>query len=87
MSAISTVLNNFGLTKFGVNRFGSNDDSSGKKKFRVYLNKELKINPFYNAQIEFISDGSNQQWEVLVFGFEVKLHSEPKLRKLFKNFK
>lgn len=70
-------LNPFGLSAFGSKRFGSNDDTSGKKKFRVYLNKNIRRTPFFNAQLEFVSNGSNQQWEVLRYGFQVRQHSQP----------
>lgn len=78
--------NLFGFHPFGFERFGSNADQSGKKKFRVYLNKNLRRVPFYNAQIEFASDGENQQWEVTKFGFSVREFSQPEDRDLYRNF-
>ena len=81
------VFNLFGLKPFGVERFGSNADTSGKVKFRIYLGKDIKAIPFYNCQIEFASDGSNQQWEVLNYGFLVKQYTQPILKKLFKAFR
>jgi hypothetical protein len=69
--------NTFGETAFGTDRFGSNADASGKKKFRVYLNKNIRRTPFFTAQLEFISDGQNQAWEVIRYGFLVRPHSQP----------
>lgn len=69
--------NTFGISPFGTKRFGSSDDNSGKKKFRVFFNKGLTRNPFFNAQLEFISNGVNQQWEVIRYGFLVRPHSQP----------
>ena len=80
----SPVFNLFGLTQFGTQRFGTNDDASGKKKFRVYLNKNFKRAPFYNAQIEFASDGENYQWEITRFGMEVREHDQPLNKNLFR---
>ena len=76
--------NVFGLSPFGFERFGSNDDISGKKKFRVYLNKSFRANPFYTAQLEFASDGENEQWEITNYGFQIKEYTEPYDRKLFR---
>jgi len=83
----TTIDNKFGLTPFGTERFGSNDDSSGKKKFRIYLGKDVRINPAYNAQIEFISEGQNRQWEVTYFALKVSKFTQPIDRKLYKAFK
>lgn len=82
----SPSFNLFGFEAFGVERFGSNDDQSGKKKFRVYLNKNFRRVPFYNAQIEFASDGESQEWEVLRYGFQVREHSQPELRSIYRTF-
>lgn len=81
-----TQPNAFGLHPFGFQRFGSNDDTSGKKKFRIYLNKNLRRIPFYTAQLEFISDGSNQNWEILRYGFLVRQHSQPIPTDLMRNW-
>ena len=78
--------NIFGLSAFGTERFGSNDDFTGKKKFRVYLNKDLKRVPFYNAQIELASDGENQQWEVTTIGIHYAPYSQPEDRGLYRSF-
>ena len=82
----SPEYNVFGFNAFGTSRFGVNDDESGLKKFRIYLNKEFRRVPFYSAQIEFATDGENAQWEILRYGFEVREHSQPLLRKLFRAF-
>ncbi len=82
----SPSYNVFGFNVFGTERFGSNEDESGKKKFRVYLKKNLRRTPFYNAQLEFASDGENTQWEVLRFGFLTREHSQPEKRGLFREF-
>ena len=82
----SSIYNVFGLTPFGTNRFGAQADLSGKKKFRVYLGKNFRQIPFYNAQIEFASDGENQQWEVVNYAFLVRQAPVPEKRELFKAF-
>lgn len=82
----SQQYNLFGLTPFGTNRFGSNADQSGKKKFRVYLNKSFRIAPFYNAQVEFASDGENQQWEILALGMKVRESTQPEKTSLMRAF-
>lgn len=79
--------NTLGLSTFGSKRFGSNDDLSGKKKFRVYLGKEFRANPFYNAQIDFASDGSNMQWEVTSFGMKIRPYSVKEKRTLYIPFR
>lgn len=73
----SASLNSFGLKPFGTERFGSNADTSGKKKFRIFLGKNLRRTPFFSVQLEFLSDGENQAWEVLRYGFLARQHSEP----------
>jgi len=78
--------NVFGLSVFGTERFGSNDDFSGKRKFRVYLNKNVRKIPFYSAQIEFGSDGENQQWEILRYGFLTREADEPEKRSIYRLF-
>lgn len=82
----SDSFNLFGFHAFGRERFGSNDDQSGGKKFRVYLNKSVIPTPFYNAQIEFASDGEAQNWEITNFGFKVRPYtqeSKPALYRIF----
>lgn len=83
----SPSYNVFGFTAYGTERFGSNDDFTGKQPFRLYLNKDFRMVPFYNAQIEFASDGENEQWEILRYGFEVREHSQPYSRGLFRAFR
>jgi len=82
----SSVYNLFGLLPFGTERFGTNDDLSGKKKFRIYLNKNFKRIPFYNAQVEFASSGDNQAWEITNYGFAVRKSSQPEKSSLFRVF-
>lgn len=78
--------NIFGLHPFGYERFGTND-VIGKKKFRVYLSKDFRALPFYNAQIEFGSSSEGQSWEVTAFGFRVRPASQAENRNLYKSFK
>lgn len=83
----SSTYNLFALKAFGTERFGSNEDQSGKKPFRIYLGKDFKIVPCYNAQLEFASDGSNQQWEVTTIGIKWKLYEKETKPSLYKAFK
>lgn len=83
----SSTYNLFGLKPFGTERFGSNEDLSGKKKFRVYLGKDFKIIPCYNMQLELASDGSNQQWEATVIGIKWKYSDKETKPTLYKAFK
>lgn len=83
----STEFNVFGLSPFGTRRFGSNSDETGKKKFRIYLGKDFRQVPFHNAQVEFGSEGENQQWEVTGYGFLVRQMPVPEKRELFKSFR
>lgn len=83
----ATEYNVFGLSPFGTRRFGSNEDTTGKKKFRVYLGKDFRQVPFHTAQLEFASDGANQQWEVISYGFLVRPNPVPEKRSLFKAFR
>lgn len=83
----SSTYNLFGLKPFGTQRFGSNEDLSGKKKFRVYLGKDFKPIQCYNAQIEFASDGSNQQWEVTGIGIKWQFDEKDSKQTLYKAFK
>lgn len=81
-----STVNSFGLTPFGHDRFGSNDDLSGLRKFRVHLKNKLKRVPFYVAQLEFSSSGTDQRWEVVRYGFLVRTHSQPTRTKLMRDF-
>lgn len=83
---VSEAFNVMGLNPFGYERFGSNDDFSGKKKFRVYLVKGLRRVPFYSAQVEFASDGENQQWEILRYGFHVIPETQEMKSNLMRSF-
>lgn len=82
----SSPYNIFGLHPFGYLRFGSSDQAN-KKKFRVYLSKDFRAYPFYNAQIEFASDSDGQSWEVTEFGFKVRASTMQEKRTLYKSFK
>ena len=82
----SPSFNLFGFSTFGTERFGSSSGVVDRKKFRVYLNKNLRRVPFYNAQVEFASDGESQQWEILRFGFLVRTHSQPEKSSLYRAF-
>jgi len=83
----SSEYNVFGFSPFGTRRFGSNEDLTGKKKFRIYLGKDFRQVPFHSAQIEFASDGENEQWEVTNYAFLVRQAPVPEKRELFKSFK
>lgn len=83
----ASTYNLFGLKPFGTERFGSNQDISGKRKFRVYLGKDFRIKPFYNLQLELASDGANQQWEVTTIGFKWKYYEKDTKPSLYKAFK
>lgn len=83
----SEEYNVFGFESFGIERFGTNDDFSTKKKFRIYLNKDFRRVPFYNAQIEFASDQEAAEWEVTRFGFLVREHSQSEDRSLYRSFR
>lgn len=82
----STPYNIFGLHPFGYLHIGSSD-AAGKRKFRVYLSKDFRALPFYNAQIEFASESDGQEWEVTAFGFKVRPATQPEKRSLYKAFK
>lgn len=83
----ATEYNVFGFQPFGVERFGTNDNFSNKKKFRIYLNKDFRHVPFYNAQIEFASDQEAAEWEVTRFGFLVRETSQSENRTLYRSFR
>ena len=77
--------NLFGFHPFGTERFGTSD-VSGKRKFRIYLNKNLRRLPFYVAQLEFASDGVGEGWEITRVGFKVREHSQPENRNNYREF-
>lgn len=81
----SAEFNLFGFHPFGYERFGSGD-SSGRHKFRIYLNKDFRITPFYRAQVEFASDGENQDWEINSFAFKTRESTQPYKRSIFRAF-
>ncbi len=81
-----TKVNAFGLLPFGLQPFGSNPATTGLKKFRVYLNKNLRRVPFYTAQLIFTSSGVNQNWQVIRYGFLVRPHSQPIPTNLMRNW-
>jgi hypothetical protein len=83
----SDAFNLFGFNVFGYERFGSNEDQSGKKKFRAYLGKDFRVSPFYTAQLEFASDGENQSWEITNYAFRIRPSGQIERRKLYKAFK
>lgn len=77
--------NVFGFSSFGTERFGSNENISGKKRFRVYLT-QFRANPFYSIQLEFASEGENQAWEILGYSLQVQKSPNNENRKLYKSF-
>lgn len=79
--------NTLGLSVFGANRFGSNENLSGKKKFRAYFGKSFRALPFYTAQVDFASDGENQNFEITSFAMKVRAYSESQKRTLFQSFR
>jgi len=83
----SPSYNVFGLQPFGTERFGSNDAFNNRKKFRIYLNKDMRRTPFYSAQLEFASDGENQGWEVTRYGFLVRESDQPEDRAIYRSFR
>lgn len=82
----ATPYNVIGLHPFGFMRFGTSDEF-GNKKFRIYLNKDFRAAPFYNAQLEFASDGENQNWEIISYGMKARVYSQPEKRTLYRSFK
>lgn len=77
--------NIFGLHPFGYKQFGS-DTQVAKKKFRVYLNKNLRRVPFHNFQLEFASDGENQYWEVTSWGVKWRVTPQDENGKIYRAF-
>lgn len=82
----SDSYNTIGLSAFGSERFGSNEDLSGKKKFRAYFS-EMRASPFYTAQVDFSSDGENQNFEVTSFAMKVRPYSTKEKRTLYIPFR
>jgi hypothetical protein len=78
--------NSFGFSSFGSKRFGGGGVDDLNRKFRIYLGKNFRASPFYNAQIEFASEGLNDSWEVTAVGFDVAEYTKPHDRNLFKAF-
>lgn len=81
----SSPFNLFGFHPFGYERFGSSDQNE-LKKFRVYLNKNLKRVPCYNYQVEFASDGESQSWEITNFALKVREYSQPERSSIYRIF-
>lgn len=75
--------NLFGLHPFGYLQFGSSNQES-KKKFRVYLNKNLRRTPFYTFQLEFASDGDGEYWEITNYGVKWRIHSQEENGAIYK---
>lgn len=82
----SDTSNAFGLSPFGAYRFGSYDTATNMKPFRIYLNKNFRPLPFYNAQVDFSSEGLNEKWEITYFGFDVQEYTQPIKRELIRSF-
>ncbi len=82
----NTTYNVFGFNAFGTERFGSNVNQGNKKRFRIYLTN-FRINPFYNLQLEFASEGENQAWEILGYSLNIQKSSVSENRKLYKSFR
>lgn len=80
-------LNTLGTNPFGVQVFGSGDDSDEFMKFRVYLNKDVVFPPFYNIQLEFSSEGQNQQWDVINMAFKVGEFTQKEKTSLYHSFR
>ena len=77
--------NMFGLNPFGFIQFGSSQ-STAEKKFRFYLNENLKFKAFYDFQIEFASDDIGQDWSVVNFGVKWKITDNEEASKLYRKF-
>lgn len=76
----------FGNNPFGFVPFGGNSQINPRIKFRVYLNKGVKIKNFYNLQLIFSSNDKNQLWEVTSFGFHVGIADQEFNQGLFRTF-
>lgn len=79
-----TEYNPFGASPYGRQRYGSNDIPTGKAKYRFQL--ELKPNTeFFNISLQLGSEGENQDFELIRFGYrliEVKTEFERKYKKI-----
>lgn len=82
----SEEYNVFGLSPFGYRNFGSNDNAGDLKRFRIYLT-EFKMSPAYTYQVEFKSDGVGDNWQVLDYGFNWRISSQPEKKSLYKAFR
>lgn len=78
--------NSFGTSEFGVSVFGGDEDTSGLRYFRIYFINKVRATPFYNIQMEFSSDGENQQWEILNHSWDVGLYENEEDRNLYSDF-
>jgi len=63
----------FGNNPFGLVPFGGSSLINPRIKFRIYLNKGVKIKNFYNLQFLFSSNGQNQLWEITAYGFLISI--------------
>ena len=81
----STPQNVFGLHEFGFQTFGSSEQDE-KNRFYLYLNDKLRRVPFQNIQIEFISDGVGQAWDITEFGFYWRPYSQPENRNFYRGW-
>lgn len=72
-----TGYNLFGFNPLGFERFGSNADFTGLRKFRIYFARGVERIPFHSLQIEFASDGQNQNWEILRYGYSIQVQPNP----------
>lgn len=75
----------FGRSPFGVDVFGQ-DATSSLRKFRVYTKEKLRDIPFYNLEVAYTSEGANQQWDILRYGFHVGVFEQSEDRRLYKSF-
>ena len=77
--------NLFGLHPFGYLQFGSSNQEA-KKKFRIYLNKNLRRIPFYNFQLEFASDDIGKYWEITDYGVKWRMSPQTENGSLYKSW-
>lgn len=82
----TNAINVFGFNPFGLQVFGSNPDTSGKRKFRLYTKNDLRRIPFYNIQVGFSAEGTNQNWDIINYGFKVGIYENPENRQLYVGF-
>lgn len=78
--------NPFGANPFGYDVFGSSTEGTSLKKFRIYTKNTLRDIPFYSLSCKLSSDGSNQRWAVINYGFKVGVYSQEEARTLYKGF-